>query len=58
MLHGAPYVLQAAALEDSLDYETLVPLFVDVRYVDIPEESLVKGAYKIPAIVRDFHLSV
>ena len=56
MLHGASYVLQTAALENALDYETLVPFFVDVRYVDIPEEPLIKRAYKIPTFVRDFHL--
>ncbi len=56
MLYGVSYVFQAAALKDTLDYETLVPLFVNVRNVDIPEEPLVKSAYKIPSIVRDFHL--
>ncbi len=57
MLNGVPDVFQAAALEDALDYEPLVPFFIDIRYVDIPEEPLVKGVYKIPAIVSDFHLS-
>ena len=47
MFHSGANVFQAAALEDTLDYEALVAFRVNVRNVDIPEKPLVQTADEI-----------
>ena len=54
VLQQAP-VLQTAAFENSLDYETAMPLLVDVIDVNIPEEPLVEVFYKFTWLLGFFH---
>ncbi|MBR3085024.1 MAG: hypothetical protein IKH04_01330 [Kiritimatiellae bacterium] len=53
-----PYVLHAAAFEDSLDYETAMQPLADVGDVDIPDEPLVQAFYKLTWLLGFFHLTL
>ena len=55
MPHGVAYVFQPAALEDALDYEAFVPLFINVRNIDIPEKPPVQTVDKVVIVFRCCH---